>query len=118
MCKMSECGSEVLPVGSVAVIFVSLRSEQDEAGYQAAGALMEALAVEQPGYLGHVGVRQSDGLGITVSYWADEQAARAWRGQADHAGARALGRERWYSSFTLVIAEVSRSYAWSSDTAG
>jgi heme-degrading monooxygenase HmoA len=59
-----------------AVIFTTLRTEGDN-GYGAMAAAMEALARQQPGYLGIESARQK--LGITVSYWADDEAARAWK---------------------------------------
>lgn len=36
----------------VAVIFTSRRSEHDPAGYDAMAERMDALAAEQPGYMG------------------------------------------------------------------
>ena len=54
--------------------------------------------------------RGADGVGITVSYWQSEEAIAAWKAQAEHSVARALGRERWYSAFTLRVARVERAY--------
>jgi heme-degrading monooxygenase HmoA len=91
----------------VAVIFTSLRTEGD-AGYAAMSARMEALAAEQPGYLGIEAAR--DGLGITVSYWVDEAAARAWKQVAAHLIAQARGRDVWYSDYRVRVAVVHRDY--------
>lgn len=102
------------PQGTIAVIFVALRTDHDDAGYGAAAARMDALAAMQPGYLGIDSVRGADGLGITVSYWADEESARAWKANAEHAAVRALGRERWYSHYRLIVSTVDRAYGWSS----
>ena len=76
--------------GQIAVIFVSRRTAADDAGYAQAAA-MEALAARQPGYRGMDGARDADGLGITVSYWADEAAAIVWRDQPEHAAIREAG---------------------------
>ena len=65
--------------GQTAVIFMSNRNGTDPAGYAAAAAAMEALAATQPGYRGIDSVRDQAGLGITISYWADDAAAIAWR---------------------------------------
>lgn len=99
-------------VGQVAVIFVSIRTGEDDAGYQAAAAAMAALAAEQPGYCGMASSRASDGMGITVSYWADEAAAAAWRDNPTHMAVREAGRDRWYSAYTLDVARISRHYDW------
>ncbi|HYD10737.1 MAG TPA: antibiotic biosynthesis monooxygenase [Acidimicrobiales bacterium] len=91
----------------VAVIFTNLQTE-DLDGYGEMADRMEALAAEQPGYLGFESARS--GLGIAVSYWADHEAARAWKAVAEHADAQRMGRERWYSSYRVRIATVEREY--------
>lgn len=82
--------------GTIAVIFVSEVTGKDPEGYSAAAAEMVALAAAQPGYRGVDSARGADGIGITVSYWADEDAAIAWRRNARHGEIREAGRGRWY----------------------
>ncbi|MBO9621972.1 MAG: antibiotic biosynthesis monooxygenase [Sphingomonas sp.] len=98
--------------GQTVVMFVSARTDMDEAGYQAAGAAMEALAAQQPGYRGVDSTRGADGVGITLSYWADEASAIAWRKHPEHAAIREAGRGRWYNWYMLHVAEIGRSYSW------
>ncbi len=98
--------------GAVAVIFTSLRNGSDSAGYAEASAAMAAEAARQPGYLGLRAVRDAAGEGITISYWADEAAAIAWRDHAEHAPIRARGRGDWYDRYEVVVATVSRAYDW------
>jgi heme-degrading monooxygenase HmoA len=94
-----------------AVIFTSLRTEGDEAEYAAMAARMEALAAGQPGYLGIDAARDPvTRRGVTVSYWADESSARAWKAVAEHAEAQRLGRERWYAAYRVRVATVTRDY--------
>ncbi len=100
------------PPGTIAVIFVAQRTGDDDAGYYAAAAQMDALAAQQSGYAGIDSVRREDGLGITVSYWADEAAAKAWRDHPEHAAIRDSGRARWYSHYSLHVAQIGRSYDW------
>jgi heme-degrading monooxygenase HmoA len=45
---------------------------------------MVELAAQQPGYLGVESTRGADGFGITVSYWTDPAAIRAWKEHAEH----------------------------------
>jgi heme-degrading monooxygenase HmoA len=105
----------------VAVIFASVRladgtlGSVDEAGYGEMADRMDALSREQPGYLGIDSARGADGLGITVSYWASEADAVAWKQVAGHLGAQRLGRERWYREYTTRVATVTRSYSWQRD---
>jgi heme-degrading monooxygenase HmoA len=107
-----------LPPGAVAVIFHSIRRTDSDAsggladadGYAAMAARMDALAAEQPGYLGVRSVR--DGVeGITVSYWCDDASARAWKSVAEHAEAQARGRQDWYAEYDVIVAEVIRAYS-------
>jgi heme-degrading monooxygenase HmoA len=100
------------PPGTIAVIFVAQRSLDDDAGYRAAAAEMAALAATQPGYVGIDSVRGDDGLGITVSYWANDDAAKSWRDHPRHAAIRDQGRGKWYSHYDLHVAEIGRSYDW------
>lgn len=91
----------------VAVIFTNLQTH-DLDGYAAMADRMEALAREQPGYLGFESARS--GLGIAVSYWATDDDARAWKRVAEHAEAQRLGRTQWYADYRVRVARVEREY--------
>ena len=92
-----------------AVIFTSLRTEGDR-GYDQMAERMVTLASQQPGFLGVESARTEGGLGITVSYWASEEAIVAWKAQADHQIAQQTGRRVWYSDYQLRVARVEREY--------
>lgn len=100
------------PKGTIAVIFIARRTPEDEEGYAQAAAAMDRLASAQPGYRGMDSTRGPDGLGITVSYWESDAHAKAWRDHGEHASIRDDGRGRWYSHYSLHVAEVTRSYDW------
>jgi heme-degrading monooxygenase HmoA len=92
-----------------AVIFTAQRTEGDR-GYEAMASAMFELALKQPGCLGAETARGSNGLGITVAYFTDETAIRAWKQHSQHLGAQRLGKERWYSHYELRVAKVERSF--------
>jgi heme-degrading monooxygenase HmoA len=93
----------------VAVIFSNVRTASDDAGYGATADEMEALAAEQPGFLGIESARDPrTRAGITVSYWVDAAAAGAWRRVAEHLVAQRRGRDEWYESYRLRVAVVER----------
>lgn len=94
----------------VAVIFTTTRSS-DTSGYAEMDARMEALAAEQPGYLGIESVNEAS-KGITVSYWETSDAARAWKHNTEHLDAQQIGRGRWYESYSLRVATVERDYGF------
>ena len=91
-----------------AVVFTSLRQEDDR-GYATMLARMVELVVQQPGYLGHDAVRD-ERRGINVSYWADADAAAAWKQVTEHVVAQQRGREAWYDDYTVRVATVERAY--------
>lgn len=92
-----------------AVIFSSIRTSVLE-GYEETSDKMQALAMQQPGYLGHESARNE--IGITVSYWESLEAIRNWKKQTDHLMAQQLGREKWYEAYTTRICLVEREYSF------
>lgn len=92
-----------------AVIFTTLRTEGDN-GYSDMAERMEELAKKQDGYLGIESSRS--GLGITISYWRDEESIRQWKNHVEHQLARKLGKEKWYSIYKLRVAKVERDYGF------
>ena len=95
-----------------AVIFTNRRTAADAEGYTAMGERMDALARRQPGYLGIESVRGADGVGITVSYWATEADAVAWKAVAEHREAQRLGLAHWYEWCSTRVATVHRAHPW------
>ncbi|MCW8330763.1 antibiotic biosynthesis monooxygenase [Photobacterium sp. SDRW27] len=91
-----------------AVIFTSLRTDGDDSGYEAMAKKMVVLASQQPGFLGMESARED--TGITVSYWQDLEAIKAWKANSAHQVAQEKGREKWYATFKLRIAKVERDY--------
>lgn len=89
-----------------AVVFTSRRTDADPAGYEETARRMERLAARQPGFLGVEGVRDKDGVGITVSYWSSLEAVHAWGRHAEHLVAQASGRECWCEEYRLRVCHV------------
>ncbi|MEZ5167113.1 MAG: antibiotic biosynthesis monooxygenase [Acidimicrobiales bacterium] len=79
----------------LAVIFTNRRAGLGDTAvdtaYAAAADRMEHLAETIPGYLGIESVRGADGVGVTVSYWADEDAVTRWRNHPEHLDTQARG---------------------------
>ena len=97
----------------VAVIFSAVAMADGE-GYDHAAHEMRRLAERQPGFLGVETAGGGPGaLEVTVSYWSTEDDARAWKGVAEHVQAQRRGQERWYETYDVRVATVTRSYRWS-----
>ncbi|KMW57310.1 hypothetical protein AIOL_002271 [Candidatus Rhodobacter oscarellae] len=93
-----------------AVIFTAQQSDDTE-GYGAMADVIAARALEQPGCIGMETTRDGAGLGITVSYWDSEAALLAWKADAKHLVAQSMGKDKWYSHYTLRVAKVERQYS-------
>lgn len=91
-----------------AVIFTSIRTEGDD-GYGEAAEQMLELARQQPGFLGIESARQE--IGISVSYWASEEAIRAWKQNLAHRQAQGRAKD-WYKAFRVRVCRVEREYGY------
>lgn len=93
-----------------AVVFSAVRTDGDQ-GYGVMAERMQELAREQPGYLGFESARDENGFGVSVSYWVDDAAARAWKEVHEHVIAQQRGKDTWYADYRVRVATVSRAYA-------
>lgn len=100
--------AQTLPPPYYAVIFTSVRADGDN-GYAETAKEMLELASTQPGFLGFESARQE--LGISVSYWASEEAIRAWKENVAHRQAQRRSRD-WYTSFRVRVCRVEREYGF------
>jgi heme-degrading monooxygenase HmoA len=95
----------------IAVIFTSTRTTEYEAEYRAVSESMDDMVRRQPGFLSMESVRDPvTRRGVTVSYWADEASAIAWKQVAEHLEAQRQGREHFYAEYSVVVATVTRAY--------
>ena len=92
-----------------AVVFTSQRRPGDD-GYGDVAARMVELAAQQPGFLGVESVRDAQGVGITVSYWASLEAICAWKRNDEHRVAQEKGKTVWYEQYQLRICRVEQEY--------
>lgn len=90
-----------------AVIFTSLKTENNE-GYENTADKMMELVQQQEGFLGVESAR--DGIGITVSYWRDLESIKKWKLNTDHLMAQRKGKSDWYKSYKTRICKVERDY--------
>ena len=92
------------------VIFTSKRTEGDR-GYDQMAQRMVELGSKYDGFLGLESVRGADGVGITVSYWRDEQSLLAWKRDSEHQKAQQGGKEAWYAGYEVRIGRIERAYS-------
>jgi len=75
---------------------------------------MDELAAKQPGFLGLEHARNSDGFGITVSYWDSLEAIRNWKDVPAHAAVQARGKKVFYERYEVRVCTVERGYKFPS----
>jgi len=90
-----------------AVIFTSKKIDEDK-GYGKMSDRMVELVSKQDGFLGFESARED--LGITVSYWKDEESIKKWKANLEHQEAQKSGKELWYKQYKIRIAKVERDY--------
>jgi heme-degrading monooxygenase HmoA len=92
-----------------AVIFTSTQTKNLK-GYSEMAEAMENLAKQQEGFLG---INSAKGeVGITVSYWENLEAIKAWKQNAEHLIAQQKGRNQWYNWYNTKICKVEREYEY------
>ena len=91
------------------VVIFRARLRAFDTEYFDTAARMRQLALSQFGCLDFHAVTEGD-LEVALSYWPDEASIRAWRAHPEHLLAQQAGRERWYASYTVQVATVTREY--------
>ena len=97
----------------IAVIFEFKPAEGQTAEYfDLAGSLRKELDSVD----GFVSIERfesvtSPGKFVSLSFWRDEEAVRAWRNVAAHRNAQARGRAGVFSDYRLRVASVIRDYS-------
>jgi heme-degrading monooxygenase HmoA len=91
----------------VVIFRARVRHVDDE--YAIVAERMRELALEQFGCMEFHSVTE-DQHEVALSYWPDEASIRAWKAHSEHVLAQQLGRERWYESYIVQVAEITREY--------
>lgn len=91
-----------------AVIFTSKRTSVENKSYREMANLMLDIASKQKGFLGIESAR--DEICITVSYWQNLEAIKAWKNHAKHLIAQINGKLKWYEYYKVRIAKVEHEY--------
>ncbi len=96
----------------IAVIFeASVEPQQREAYLNLAAALRPQL----DGIDGFISIERFESLStegklLSLSFWRDEEAVRAWREQEAHRQAQMVGRASIFCDYRLRVAQVLRDY--------
>jgi len=90
-------------------VFRSRVRPENEEEYMKMVAKMKELATAMPGYISHKGFTAEDGERVIIVEFESEETQRAWAELPAHRKAQQLGRERFYSEFSIHVCKALRS---------
>ena len=93
----------------VVVLFRSRLTAEAGEDYARMAVEMLELAKSMEGFVDFKSYAAQDGERISVVWWRDQETMAAWRAHPRHRIAQQAGREKWYESFNIEVAEVVRS---------
>ncbi|MPQ58137.1 antibiotic biosynthesis monooxygenase [Duganella sp. FT27W] len=96
----------------IAVIFEVVPSAAGRAEYLARAAQLGPLLAQVDGFISverYTSIGDPDKL-LSLSFWRDEAAVRAWREREAHRAAQSAGRAGVFEHYRLRVAEVVRDY--------
>jgi heme-degrading monooxygenase HmoA len=96
----------------IAVIFEVIPSSGGYAEYLDRAAQLAPLLEKMDGFISieRFESLKSPGKLLSLSFWRDEEAVRAWREQEQHRAAQTAGRSGVFENYRLRVASVIRDY--------
>lgn len=96
----------------IAVIFEVIPSTEGYAEYLDRAAQLAPLLEKIDGFISveRFESLKSPGKLLSLSFWRDEQAVRAWREQEQHRASQSAGRAGVFDNYRLRVASVIRDY--------
>ncbi len=91
----------------VVIFRAKVRTLDEE--YSRVAARMRELALSEFGCLAFHAVTEGADE-VALSYWPSEEAIRAWKSHPEHVLAQQTGRTRWYASYSVEVAQLTRTY--------
>ena len=91
-----------------AVVFTA-ETAADMTGYAETAERMDELARQQQGYIGKY-QRMEGNREITISYWDNLEAVKAWKAHPEHRAAQEQGRSKWYADYRVQLVRIDRFY--------
>lgn len=91
------------------VVIFRARVRQFDDEYSRTAERMRELAIREFGCLEFHAVTEGEHE-VGLSYWPDEESIRTWRNHPEHVLAQQAGRDRWYESYSVQVAAITRAY--------
>lgn len=97
----------MLTNGQVVTVFRSRLRPESVSPYEETAELMSSLAASMPGHVDHKTFTADDGERVTLVTFADKASHQAWRDHPDHRAAQRRGREEFYATYSIQVADVT-----------
>jgi heme-degrading monooxygenase HmoA len=96
----------------IAVIFEVEPAANGVDAYLAHAARLRPLLAQMDGFISIERFQSLSNPGklVSLSFWRDEAAVRAWRERSEHRQTQAAGRAGIFADYRLRVAEVARDY--------
>jgi heme-degrading monooxygenase HmoA len=94
----------------IVTIFRSRLRPEHADEYAATAERIHDLATRQPGFVSIKSYTAADGERVSIVTFETWETHDAWRNHPEHREAQRLGRERYYSEFSIEVGEVERQY--------
>ena len=91
------------------VVIFRAKVRKLDADYSRVAVRMRELAISQFGCTEFHSVSEGPHE-VSLSYWPNEESIQAWKAHPEHVLAQNAGQERWYESYSVQVAQVSRAY--------
>ena len=91
------------------IVFRSRLAAEVGADYGDTADAMLAKARTMPGFVEFKQFKADDGERLSLIHWESAETLRAWADDLEHLDAQRRSRERWYSTYTIEVAEVVRT---------
>jgi heme-degrading monooxygenase HmoA len=92
--------------GEIVTVFRSRLREDAGDDYERTAAEMEQRARSMPGFVDFKLFVADDGERVSLIVFASRSAHDAWRDDPEHRAAQRRGREEWYASYSIQVAEL------------
>ena len=93
------------------VIFRAVAREDLDSEYSKTANELRELAMTEFNCIAFKAVTEGKDE-IALSYWKSLDDIKRWKAHPTHIKAQQLGRELWYESYSVQIAEVGREYKY------
>ena len=90
----------------------------DQADYESTFQRMVELASQMPGFIDIEGFGAADGAELAVVRFESEETLLAWKNHPEHVATQQRGRDEFFESYHITVAERVREYEFPDPRSG